>query len=130
MTDKEKTAADSENSVKRFTQFLSRSSQKFLSSFLDDDIKLQEQRDTITQKINLAVAQGSIVVIQYRTATNSRQRAAFESIVGRIYRHQTNSDSLVIKLQSTNQVRMISAKNIKRITLINSSTPDTLSANP
>ncbi|MDT2813357.1 hypothetical protein P7H60_03425 [Vagococcus carniphilus] len=110
--------SESENSVKKFTRFISRSSQRFFASFIDEESEKEKQSNRIRQQINQAITQKSIVVIQYRDDLQEKAANRFETLVGRIYQHATNPDSLVIKLQKDNQVRMISAKNIKKISII------------
>ncbi|MEG0255109.1 MAG: hypothetical protein RR554_05535 [Vagococcus sp.] len=110
--------SDSDNSVKKFTRFISRSSQRFFASFIDEDSEKEKQENRILQQINQAITQKSIVVIQYRDDLQAKASNRFETLVGRIYQHASNPDSLVIKLQKNNQVRMISAKNIKKISII------------
>ncbi len=109
-----------ESSVKKFTRFISRSSQRFFASFIDEESEKEKQSIRILQQINQAITQKSIVVIQYRDDLQEKAANRFETLVGRIYQHSTNPDSLVIKLQKDNQVRMISAKNIKKISIIRS----------
>ncbi|MEG0286370.1 MULTISPECIES: hypothetical protein [Vagococcus] len=108
-----------ENSVKKFTRFISQSSQRFLSSFIDSDSEKEKQANHIFQQINQAIAQKSIVVIQYRDDLQVKATSRFETLVGRIYQHANNPEAIVIKLQKNNQVRMISAKNIKKISIVN-----------
>ena len=108
-----------ENSVKKFTRFISQSSQRFLASFIDPDSEEEKQTNHIFQQINQAIAQKSIVVIQYRDDLQAKATDRFETLVGRIYQHADNPEALVIKLQKNNQVRMISAKNIKKSSVIN-----------
>lgn len=107
------------NAVKKFTHFISRSSKHFLSSFLDDESQKEKETQHILQLINQAIAQKSMVVIQYRDVFQTSSNDEFETLVGRVYQHQANPDSLMIKLQKTNQVRMISAKYIKKLSIIN-----------
>lgn len=118
---------DSENGVKKFTRFISQSSQRFLASFIDADTEKERQANQIFQQINQAIAQKSIVVIQYRDDLQVKATNRFETLVGRIYQHATNPEALVIKLQKNNQVRMISAKNIKKISIIRHNTQTTIS---
>lgn len=110
---------DTENSVKKFTRFISQSSQRFLSSFIDSDFEKEKQTNHIFQQINQAIAQKSIVVIQYRDDLQVKATNRFETLVGRVYQHSSNPEALVIKLQKDNQVRMISANNIKKISIVN-----------
>ena len=109
---------DSENGVKKFTRFISQSSQRFLASFIDADSEKERQANHIFQQINQAIAQKSIVVIQYRDDLQAKASHRFETLVGRIYQHSSNPEALVIKLQKNNQVRMISAKNNKKISIV------------
>ncbi|MGO3732414.1 MAG: hypothetical protein ACTJHC_04465 [Vagococcus sp.] len=127
MIDKHKSDT-SNNGVKKFTQFISRSSQRFLSSFIDDEAYQEKQIKQIFQKINQAMAQKSMVVIQYKDTLQDKSSDGFETLVGRIYQHSNNPESLVIKLQKNNQVKMISAKNIKKISIISPSYNRHLSA--
>lgn len=103
----------------KFKQFLSESSQRFLATFLDDDIAKKERRQHIFKLINQAIAQKSIVVIQYKDLAKAKQADKYETLVGRLYQHPSNPESLVVKLQKDNQVKMISAQYIKKISLIN-----------
>ena len=59
------------------------------------------------------------MVIQYRYDLQVKATSRFETLVGRIYQHANNPEAIVIKLQKNNQVRMISAKNIKKISIVN-----------
>jgi len=104
-----------DNHVKKFTRFISRSSQRFISSFIDEESEKERTLKQIYQQINQAIVQKSLVVLQYQEPSQSH----YETLVGRIYQHAVNRNSLVIKLQRSNEVRMISAKHIKKISIIN-----------
>lgn len=104
-----------DNHVKKFTRFISRSSQRFISSFIDEDYEKEKNLNMIYQQINQAILQKSLVVLQYQEPSQPN----YETLVGRIYQHAVNRNSLVIKLQRSNEVRMISANYIKKMSIIN-----------
>lgn len=104
------TKSSKENHVKKFTRFISRSSQRFISSFLDDESEKEKHLTHIHQQINKAILQKSLVVLQYQEPSQTN----YETLVGRIYQHAVNRNALVIKLQKTNEIRMISANYIKK----------------
>ncbi|MGX7012840.1 hypothetical protein [Vagococcus silagei] len=101
----------------KFKRFLSESSQKFLASFLDDDLAKDKRKQQIFQTINQAIAQKSIVVIQYKDSESTKTNAKHETLVGRLYQHPSNPESLVVKLKKNNQVKMISAQYIQKISV-------------
>jgi len=117
------TKSTKDNHVKKFTRFISRSSQRFLSSFLDDESEKEKTINQIYQQINQAISQKSLVVLQYQEPSQSN----YETLMGRIYQHAVNRNSLVIKLHKSNEVRMISAKYIKKISIIQSNHSNHLS---
>ncbi|AQP54052.1 hypothetical protein BW732_07370 [Vagococcus penaei] len=106
------------SNTSKFARFISESSQKLFSNFIDDDVKKKDHKTKIFNKINQAIAQKSIVVIQYQVSPVEQSFTRYETLVGRIYQHPNNPDSLVIKLQKNNQVRMISADYIKKYRLL------------
>ncbi len=110
--------SDSDNGVKKFTRFISRSSQRFFSSFIDEEIEKEKRSKQMFQQISQAITQKNVVVIQYRDDLQAKSSKRFETLVGRIYQHETNPEAIVVKLQKNNQVRMISANNIKKISII------------
>ncbi|MGX6971052.1 hypothetical protein [Vagococcus bubulae] len=117
------TKSTKENHVKKFTRFISRSSQRFISSFLDDESEKEKHLTLIHQQINKAILQKSLVVLQYQEPS----QANYETLVGRIYQHAINRNALVIKLQKSNEIRMISANYIKKISIIHSNHSQNLS---
>lgn len=108
------TKHNKENHVKKFTRFISRSSQRFISSFLDDESEKEKHLALIQQQISKAILQKSLVVLQYQEPS----QASYETLVGRIYQHAINRNALVIKLQKSNEIRMISANYIRKISII------------
>ncbi|MGY3765522.1 hypothetical protein ACWOAH_03090 [Vagococcus vulneris] len=102
----------------RLAKFISQSSQKLFSTFIDDSYKKSELKRTIFKKINQAIAQKSTVVIQYQVSSDEQSFAKYETLVGRIYQHPNNPDALMIKQQKNNQVKMISADYIKKVSII------------
>lgn len=102
------------NSVKKFTKFISQSSHRFLSSFLDEDSDQNKRLNHIYKQINQAILQKKMVVLHYKEPKQDKH----ETLIGRIYQHSYNKNSLVVRLQHTNEVRMISAKYIKKLSII------------
>lgn len=130
MTNKQQTSKSKpDNGVKKFTRFISRSSQRFLASFIDEETEHKKYMDRLYQQINQAIAQKSTVVLHYHDETIHSQPDDFDTLLGRLYQHSVNPDSLVIKLQHTNEVRMISAKHIKKLSIIKPRYHQQISAN-
>lgn len=105
--------------VKKLTRFISQSSQRLFSSFLDEETGQEKHLSKIHKSINQAISNKSLVVLQYQDPKQEH----YETLVGKLYQHAINPNALVIKLQKNNEVRMISAKYIKKISLIQAHAP-------
>lgn len=106
----------SKNSVKHFTKVLSDSSQKLLAAFLNDDIKLNKDKDKLRKQIHQACSQNSFVVLQI-AETNSLN-AEFETAAGKLKKNKNNPDIIILSDQQTKKIRMIPIDHIKKVSFL------------
>lgn len=103
-------------SVKHFTKILSDSSQKLLASFLNDDIKLNKDKDKLRKQIELACSQNSFVVLQI--TTDNASIPAFETFAGKLKTNKNNPDMIILSDQQTKKIRMIPVDHIQKISFL------------
>ncbi len=104
--------------VKKFTELVSISSQKLFASFIDDSINERKKANDLQRQINLAVSQKALVVIQLEKESPQH----FETISGRIFQNNKNKKTIVVRLQKTNELRLIQLNDIKKLSMLHSST--------
>lgn len=97
---------------KQFSRMISRSSQQFLASFLDDSDVDQKEQAEIRKQIQLAIAQKSLVVLQIQEQPGSTK---FETLSGWIISKRISNDSIMLRLQNDpQQIRMIAIQSIQK----------------
>lgn len=104
------------NSVKLFTKLISDSSQKLLAAFLNDDIKLNKDKEKLRKQIELACDQKSFVVLQV-TDTNE-PTAPVEAAAGKLRINKNNPDMIILSDQQTKSIRMIPIDHIRKVSFL------------
>lgn len=104
--------------IKSISKLISQSSQNFFAAFLDDSkdkqAKTKERLDLI-QKLQVASAQKSLVVLQLKESTTTSK---FETVLGWVISKEI-SESIMLKLQEDpQQIRMIAINHIRKISTL------------
>ena len=104
------------SSVKLFTKIISDSSQKLLAAFLNDDIKLNKEKDKLRKQIELACDQKSFVVLQITDALEAN--APFETAAGKLRINQNNPDMIILSDQQTKSIKMVPIEHIRKVSFL------------
>lgn len=111
---------------KQFSRMISKSSQQFLASFLDDSDVDQKEQAEIRKQIQLAIAQKSLVVLQIQDQPGSTK---FETVSGWIISKRISNESIMLRLQNDpQQIRMITIQSIQKFSSNYSKRPHRLSS--
>lgn len=104
------------NSMKTFSQRLTDSSQKFLSSFFNDELKIQQEKQKILEQVRLAMSQNRFVVLQIQEEIDGTM--SFETVSGKLRQNNFNKNMVLLTLDKTNEIKMIPIDHIKKISFI------------
>lgn len=104
------------NSMKTFSQRLTDSSQKFLSSFFNDELKIQQEKQKILEQVRLAMSQNRFVVLQIQEEIDGTM--SFETVSGKLRQNNFNKNMVLLTLDKTNEIKMIPMDHIKKISFI------------
>lgn len=104
--------------VKKFTNFISRSSKQLLFFLLEDRVEPKKERSFIEQRLNEAASSQQLIVLHLIKDHNNQER---ESVAGFIVPKSLDftKDILMLKPIDTQQpLRMISIHAIKKIAML------------
>lgn len=101
------------NSMKKFNQLISKSSQRLLSSFLNGDDRQQKELEKIKKTVLQAASKKQRVVMQIKTPNNQ-----FETLVGQLLTQSNSTSSVGIRLHPNNELRVVPIDQIKKVRIM------------